>query len=317
VNLQPPATIVMGPTGSGKTDSIATLLVAGLEVFVIITEPDGIVSLIDSCIRRDLPLDKLHWSYCPPAIMGTSAMRDMITTISSMGFQQVQDIKNGIAKGNDTRAAALKILNLVSNFRCERTGMDFGPINRWEPDRALVIDSLSGLSMIAWMVTLGVKPTAHQGEWSVAQNCIEQLLLQITSDRNFFFVLTSHVEREVNELTGVTQTMVSTLGRKLAPKIPRFFSEVVMAKRTLIGTNQAKFQWSTLEAQADLKNRSLPMSPDLDPSFVPIVKAYHKRKAFVEQSLDLVGVSPPPTEPVTPAANVTPIQTAPMRPKGA
>lgn len=314
MRLQPPTVILMGPSGSGKTDSIATLLLAGLEVFVIITEPDGVVSLVDSCIRRGLPLDKLHWSYCPPGIVGTNAIREMVTTMSSMSFAQLQDIKNGIAKGDATRAPALKFLTQIANFHCDRTGLDYGQVNRWEADRALVIDSLTGYSMIHWMVAMGVKPTAHQGEWSIVQNSIEQGLLQITSDRNFFFVLIAHIEREVNEVTGATQLMVSTVGRKLPPKIPRFFSEVVLTKRVMVDNNKAKFVWATLDAQADLKNRSLPISTELEPSFVPIVEAYRKRQAYVDES---IGVSPPPTEPVKEAATVTKLPQQPLKPKGA
>lgn len=298
--IQPPTCIVMGPTGTGKTDCILTLLQAGLEVFVIITESDGIVSLIDGAMRRKLPLDKLHWSYCPPAIMGVSAIMEMATTISSMGFQQVQDIKNGIAK-KDTKEAAMKILRLIANFHCERTNKDFGPIAKWESDRALVMDGLSGISDISWMLTLGVKPTAHQGEWNIAQNFIKQVLNQVTADRNFFFMMTAHIEREVDELSGGSKAMVSTLGRKLAPTIPRYFSEVILSKKTITG-DKVRFHWSTLDAQADTKNRTLPLSNDLEPSFVPVVEAYRKRLEYIQQHS---GDLPLPPTSHTPTTNVT------------
>lgn len=297
MKLQPPSCIVMGPTGTGKTDSIITLLQAGLEVFVIITEPDGIVSLIDSAMRRKVPIDKLHWAYCPPAIMGVSAIMEMATTINSMGFQQVQDIKNGIAKP-ETREAGMKILRLIANFHCERTGEDFGPIAKWGPNRALVMDGLSGLSDISWMLTLGVKPTAHQGEWNIMQNFIKQVLNQISADRDFFFAMTAHIERETDELSGASKAMVSTLGRKLAPVIPRYFSEVILSKKTVTPPDKVRFHWSTLDAQADTKNRTLPLSNDLEPSFAPIVEAYHRRATFLKTA-----TTPPPSD--VAATNVT------------
>ena len=108
-------------------------------------------------------------------------------------------------------------------------------------------------------------------------NFIEQLLLKITSDRNAFFILNAHMEKEINELTGVSQVMASTIGRKLAPKIPRFFSEVVYAKR-LMKDGKAEFTWSTVDSAAELKNRSLPISQNLQQDYGPIISAYRQRK---------------------------------------
>jgi hypothetical protein len=301
--IQPPACIVMGPTGTGKTDVILTLLTAGLEVFVIITEPDGIVSLIDGAIRRKLPLDNLHWSYCPPAAVGVMPVIEMATKIGSMGFQAIQDLKDGIGKSDATREAAMKILRLIANFHCDRTGADFGPVAKWGDNRALVIDSLSGFSIIAWMLTLGLKPTGHPGEWNVAQNFIRSVLNQITGDRHFFFVMIAHIERETDDLTGTTKTMVSTLGRKLAPNIPLFFSEVILARKTITGADKVRFHWSTIDSQCDLKNRSLPIGSDLEPDFRPIVDAYHKRLKYIQESIP----APEQPTPSTPTSKVTPL----------
>jgi hypothetical protein len=50
----------------------------------------------------------------------------------------------------------------------------------------------------------------------------------------------SHIEREIDEVLGGSKVMASTLGRKLAPKLPRYFSDVILAEKT-----GAKFSWST------------------------------------------------------------------------
>lgn len=277
--LQPPSVICMGPPGSGKTDALATLVKAGLETFVISTEPDGLVSLIDSFERRKISLDKLHWTSCLPAVTGWSALDDMVTTIGTMGFEAIQNIKTGVGK-SETRKPAMKLLENLRNFKCERTNQSFGDVSSWDHSRALVLDSLSGLSMISWMLALGYKPAAHMGEWGVAMNFIEQLLLKLSSDRRCFLVVTAHIEKELSEITGASQIMVSTLGRKLAPKLTKYFSEVVLARRT-IKSNQPTFSWSTVDAQADLKNRSLPMGADLAPDYLPVVEAYRRRLTAV------------------------------------
>ena len=138
-------------------------------------------------------------------------------------------------------------------------------------------------------------------------NVIEKVVLKMTSDRNSFFVMTAHVEKELNEISGAQQVMTSTLGRKLAPKLPRFFSEVVYAKRTVSGT-EAKFTWSTVDVNADLKNRSLPISTSLEPNFRPVVEAYRKRVGKVGGSLPTPtppSATPVPLKPVLPSAPLT------------
>lgn len=283
MTLQPPSVLNMGAPGSGKTDALATLIEAGLDTFVISTEPDGVASFVDSIERRKLDINRAHWMSVLPATAGWSALNDMVTTIGTMGFESIQGIKSGVGK-TETRKPAMKLLEALSNFRCERDGNSYGDVSKFDNTKALCLDSGSGLAMISWMLTLGYKPAAHQGEWGVAMNFIEQLLLKITSDRNCFFVLNAHIEKELNELTGASQIMVSTLGRKLAPKIPRFFSEVVYSRR-IIDKGTAKFTWSTVDSQADLKSRSLPIASDLIPSFVPVVNAYRRR-------LQLAGAMP-------------------------
>ena len=309
MNLQPPATLLEGAPGSGKTDALVTYIEAGIETFVIITEPGGAESLIDSVKRRNLDIAKLHWTTALPATGEWSAIDDMVSKVASMGYADLQNIKSGVGK-DKTRAAAMGFLNALKDFKCERTGQSYGDTSKWGPERALCADSLSGMSLMSMALTIGFKPAAHQGEWGVAMNFLEQLLLKMTSDRQCFFTLTAHVEKEQNEITGVNQIMASTLGRKLAPKIPRFFSEVVYAKRTLGTDKKAKFTWATVDSAADLKNRALPISDDLVPSFVPIVKAYQER-------VKLAGGTalPPPGKPSTEVAPSKPvIPAAPLGP---
>jgi hypothetical protein len=203
----------------------------------------------------------------------------MVTTIGTMGFEQIQNIKTGVGKTH-TREPAAKFLKTLKNFTCERTGETFGDISKFDDRRCVVLDSLSGFNMIAWMLTIGYKPAAHQGEWGISMNFVEQILLKLTSDRKCFFVMIAHVERETNEMTGAGQTMVATLGRKLAPKIPRYFSEVVLASRT-VNKESAVFTWATVDTKSDLKSRSLPISTTLKPDYAPIVEAYRRRVEII------------------------------------
>lgn len=295
--LQPPAVLLQGAPGAGKTDALATFIEAGLDLFVIMTEPDGAASLIDSVARRKLDINKLHYQEVLPAVAGWSAMDDMVKAIGAQGFMELQNIKSGVGKA-ETKKPAMALLNAMKDFQCDRTGESYGDVTTWDDSRAFVCDSLSGLSLMAMALTIGYKPAAHQGEWGVAMNFVEQLLLKMTSDRRCFFALTAHVEKEANEITGVQQIMASTLGRKLAPKIPRFFSEVVYAKRAIVDS-RAEFSWSTIDGAADLKNRALPVSPKLASTFVPVVQAYRTRLRLAAATPPTASASPQPSAPAT------------------
>lgn len=283
--LQAPHTLLMGPTGCGKTTSLVTLALAGVDVFVIITEPTGVDSLLDAWEREKLPLNggkdlgngiksgALHYSVITPAAAGWGALKDMGTRINNMSYKDLSELKSGI--GKDQMKQYPKLLQQCENFQCQRTGDFYGDVTTWGADRALVFDSLSGVSLIMLQHTVGFKPSPHQGEWGIAMSAVEMLLLKLSSDCNCFFVLTGHIEKEPDEITGMARVSVSTLGRKLAPKIPRFFSEVIRARKDGSG----KFLWATQDSEADLKNRALPSSANLSASFVPIVEAYRRRVA--------------------------------------
>jgi len=261
----------MGPAGSGKTSSLVTLAKCGIEVFVIVTEPTGVDSLYDSWEREKISIDSLHYAIVPPVSPGWGALKDMGVRINAMSYKDLSELKSGIGKEHQKQYP--KLLANLENFHDERTGTDYGDVTTWGAARALAVDSLSGVSLITLQHTVGFKPSPHQGEWGIAMSATEMLLLKLSSDCQCFFVLTSHVEKEPDEITGMAKVGVSTLGRKLAPKIPRYFSEVVRARKDAKG----EFLWATIDSEADLKNRALPSSASLAQDFEPIVSAYKRR----------------------------------------
>lgn len=280
--LQPPHCLLMGPSGSGKTTAIATFAKAGLDVFVLVTEPTGVDSLLDAWKMYGLPLEKLHYHVVAPASAGWGALEEMVTKIKFMSYKDLSELKGGI--GKDKMDQYMNILKSIQNFKCDRDGKEYGDVTSWGPDRAFGIDSLSGLSEISLQLTVGFKPSPHQGEWGIAMSATSNLLLKLSSDCQCFFFLTAHIEKEPDEITGMAKVTVSTLGRKLAPKIPRFFSEHLRARKDSTG----KFLWATIDGEADLKNRAFPSSGSLEPSFAPAVEAYRRRVA---------AISPAPPEP--------------------
>lgn len=265
--LRGPSILLLGPPGGGKSTSLATLIEAGLTLYCIVTEPNGLEALVDQMARKGLSPDKLRYRVIEPAREGFDALGDMAQQVTQMGY-------DGLSKMQPTERSKAQFLQVIAacrNFRDDRTGQEYGNISALGPDSAFALDSLSGLNLMAMDLAIGNKVTAHQGEWGVAMNMLDKLLLTLTSNLKCTFVLTGHVEPERDEITGSVKLMAATLGRKLAPKIPRFFSEVVLAYHT------DRYYWSTTNPNIDLKHRSLPSHAQLAPTFSPIITAYRER----------------------------------------
>jgi len=260
--------MLCGASGSGKTHSIRTLVDAGLEVFVLFTEPGQEV-------LADVPMEKLHWHYVAPVSVSFADMITSAEKINTMSFEMLTKLPD-INKRKYTEF--IDILTTLSNFKCDRTGQTYGAVDDWDNDRVLVLDSLTGLSMAAMNLVTGSKPVKSLADWGVAISNLENLLTKLCCDTRCHFVLTAHLERETDELTGGSALMASTLGRKLAPKLPRFFSDVIHVKRAA-----DKFVWSTNSTNVDLKTRNLKIADNLPPSFVPVIENW--KRAHVNSNM--------------------------------
>jgi hypothetical protein len=61
------AILLFGESGSGKTTALTTLIEAGLDLFVLGTEPRFLESLRQRVIDRGLDMNKLHTAHVYPA----------------------------------------------------------------------------------------------------------------------------------------------------------------------------------------------------------------------------------------------------------
>lgn len=278
MSLQPPSVLLMGAPGSGKTDSLITTIEAGLELFVISTEPRGIESLIDSVQRRKLDMEKLHYVSVNPTRPG---FEKLITQAKLVSISDQKMLANLPPSGGRSEAQWIKLLLTFNDFVDERTGKSFGPTNKFGIDKCIALDSFSGCNIMSQDITVGDKILMNQGEWQIAMNQLNKFVQQLCSDLNCFFIMTAHTEPEIDPSTGISKVMVSTLGKRLAPVIPRWFSDVVLAERIAMGDKET-FKWNNAAPGYDLKRRTLPLSSNLDPSFKPIVDAYVARAKLVQ-----------------------------------
>lgn len=250
--------MLIGPSGSGKTHSIRTLPSLGIVPFVIATEP-GVENILGV-----LPDAQCHWHYIPPAVLSWVDMLDSARKVNTLSYKSLADLP-GINR--QSHSQFLDFISTCNNFKCDRCGQSFGDVLSWGPDRALVVDSLSGLSIMAMNLVIGSKPTKSMSDWMIAQDNLERAITTLVTATKCHFILTAHVERELNEVTGEVQIMASTLGRKLAPRLPRFFDEVILAVRA-----GKEFSWSTIAPNVDLKTRQMPLADRLPPTFANCIQ---------------------------------------------
>lgn len=262
-------TLLMGGSGAGKTWSLRTLVDQGLEVFGLFTEPGFEVV-------GDIPCPKLHIRYIQPGTTDWGAMLDTAQKINTFSFKSITELGD---INKQKFGQYIEVLRSLSDFKCDRCGKSFGKVDGWGTGRVLWLDSLSGLNVMAMTLMVGQKPVKSMADWGVAMDNLEFLIRNLCVVTRCHFVLISHMERETNEATGGSQIMAATLGRKLAPRLPIYFSDVVMSQRT--GT---KFTWSTAAVGADLKARNLPIADNLDPTFVPILEKWKSRGGIIEAS---------------------------------
>jgi hypothetical protein len=247
--------ILMGPIGTGKTTSLKTIVRAERRLAVLATEP-GIENILEHS-------DQCHWCYIPPATEDWSAFHRGLVQVGSLTTEALMGLKSA-----DKRAyqQMIQVSLACTNFRCDICHKELGPVDAFPPDVVFAIDGLSGLSKMSMDLVIGSKPVASIAEWGLAMGNLERFLTRCCADTKCSFVLISHVEREYDEVSGGTKIMVSTLGRKLAPRIPRFFDEVLLCRR-----DRDKFYWSSIDNSADLKVRRLPFSDSITPDFAPLL----------------------------------------------
>jgi hypothetical protein len=258
--------LLMGESGTGKTYSIRTWIEAGVTPFIVFMDLQGVTTMGDA-------KGMWHHAVITPGISDWSVLAGIAKTINETSFEGLAQ-KRGIDKKKHTQW--YELMGLMANFR-DTEGKEFGDVCSWGPDRVLVLDGLSGLSDMAMANILGAQPVRSPGDYGVAMNNIESLLATLAHGCRCHVMLIAHQEPEQDEVAMQRRIMVSTLGRKLAPVLPRYFDDVVQAVR--LGT---KFSWTTTTPNTTLKAKHVPYKDELLPSFGPVLEAWKKRGGTIQ-----------------------------------
>lgn len=264
--------LVMGPTGTGKTHSVGTLVDTGIEVVFLAFEA-GTESLRGYFTDRGkaVPANLKFVTIAQPKA-SWAEMAGSVKQVNQLSYEALK-------KTSDTsRSKYDQYEQFLRNFVDVATddGEKLGPVDSWGTSRAIVIDGLTGMGVAAMSAVVGGKFDKDQKDWGLAQNILEGTVRRLCDGCRCHFVLLAHVEREPDPLGGAQKITVSTLGAKLAPKIPPMFSDVILATR--LGK---EFYWDTENALADLKTRNLPIAAKNAPDFASIIGKWKSRGGAV------------------------------------
>lgn len=274
--IRAPKVLLLGEMGAGKTTAARSLVECGFETFVLALEPGW------GDILGDIPSEKLkvHYVDCFGGGENTKGsghsfdrILDAATLLNNNSYDAI------IKMGGVNKAQHQQFFDIVSacnKFVDERTGVSYGDMAEWDHTRAIVVDGMFGLNEAAKRVTVGDKPFLELRDYTAIQFLVQQLVTGLCSKTRAMVVLTSHLEIENDPNSGVKSLMVSTVGKALAPVLPKPFSDVIYAKKQIISA-QAKWTWNTLSAEVQTKSRNLPLREGLEPNFKQLVANWKKR----------------------------------------
>lgn len=274
--LTGPKELLMGPSGTGKTYALGTMVdwaaaqTPPKECFVLFAEP-GLEALTGYWTDKgkEIPAN-LHWHQAltkPLSLKQLIAGADTVGKISYEALTKMVDPN----RGGDNNSF-WKLLSACSDFPDDRTGKKFGSVDSWGVDKIFMIDSLSALSNSAMKMQIGSKPTASPSDYGVAQNNLMNFLRLCTQGTAFTFVLISHVDRIMDEVSQSTKLMVKSVGTAPSAEIPTLFSDVIYTVR-----EGDKFYWDTAAYGVDTKTRALGYKSKIEPGFGQIMDLWVKR----------------------------------------
>lgn len=259
--------LLEGPSGTGKTTALRTIVPHVEKLFVLSTETgfEQVFFKKDPSLGPVPDKAKVHWKFLPPARPSWGDMKKAAQLINTLNVDALQKMQAGINKSAFQQF--LEMIDVLGGFTCDCCNNNWGPADEWPESNAFALDGLTGISTMSMDLAVGAKPVKTQPDWGVAMDNLERFVSKCVFDTRCTFILLSHVDRERDEVTGGTWITTKTLGVKLAPKLVAMFDEVILAKR-----NGRDFVWSTAEPNADLKGRVLPLSDKITPDFGQLFK---------------------------------------------
>lgn len=209
--------LILGNSGVGKTGALATLAAAGYRLFVADFD-NGLDILLD------------------PSVLDPKFRTNIF-------YKSLQDKPVKVGDRLVPRASAWQdFTKALGNWSETVDGKptSLGNITTWGEKDVLVIDSLTIASNRAMddalqlAGRLGQRPQIQ--DYGAAMDNIESTLEMLYgSTCTCNVVVMAHLMFVGDELSNMRKAMPNVLGQKLAPKIPRYFNNMVLMEKSVVG----------------------------------------------------------------------------------
>jgi hypothetical protein len=274
LTLRGPKVLLQGPTGTGKTTALGTAAdwyaAKGWPVYALFTENSTEV-FRGYWTDRGLPIpSNVHIADILVKPNTLSSLIDAADKVGKLTYESLTKLLDPNRSGENN--AYWKILKLCANFTDTLTGEAFGGLETFPTESLFIMDSLSETANAAFKMQVGNKPTGAPPDYQVAQNNLLNFLRLLTQGVRCGVIVTAHIERLADEISGGTKITTKSIGKALANDIPQLFSDVILTAR-----QGADWSWDTANAQADLKTRNLPVHAKLPPNFNPLFDKWYSR----------------------------------------
>lgn len=217
----------IGNSGSGKTGALTSLVKAGYSLRILDLD-NGLDALVNHVMAE---------------------CKDKAANVS---FETVRDDYVGSSTGPRIKGAPRAFVHAVQLLDKWTDGTS---PKDWGEDTILVVDSLTELGRAAFAWARGMNPTAKEPrQWyKTAQDALEDVVAMLTSESfHTNVILISHID--FREEGGLTKGFVSSVGKSLGPKLPRFVNTLLLADTTGTGANVKRKIKTLPTAMIDLKN---------------------------------------------------------------
>lgn len=216
--------LLIGDAKSGKTGSLISLVKAGYKLRIL--DMDNLLDILKYLIQRECP-----------------------EMIGNVEFRTLRDKHKAGPLGailDGKPSAWINALKMLSKwiYKDGENEIDFGNPGLWGPDCILVVDSLSRLCDAAYEFHETIIPVGKSGDYDQravyknSQDDVEKLIGMLTSkEMQTNVIVIAHVTYQ-EQPDGTTKGFPQGVGQKLSPKIPQYFSSVVLytnkgGKRTI------------------------------------------------------------------------------------
>lgn len=275
-SLAGPNVLLNGPTGTGKTYSLGTLVDWAAkhekEVFYLDIER-SLETLLGYWRDRSLEVPAcLHWHQLGIAPISLAKIIKGAADVGALSFDALTKTMDPNRGGDNN--PFWKFLQACADFPDDRTGKRFGAFDdatKFNAGHIIILDNFTELSNLAAKMVIGAKPMMALQEYGLAQNNLMNWV-RLVVNQPFSFVMTAHPARDKDEVSGATRTTISTVGTAIQAQIPPLFSDVIYTVRE--GTN---FYWDTAAYGVETKTRSLGYRSKITPDFAQIMDLWLKR----------------------------------------